>query len=81
MNWNKNTCHRLCYTCYLTYSSYSRVLDQDELEQKHLLQAVLHLLLYHFKYSSFSRVLEQDELNRSTCYRLCYTMVLHVLQI
>ena len=43
-NWNRSTFYRLCYTYHLVCSSYSKVSEQkEELEQKHLLQLVLHL--------------------------------------
>ena len=46
------TSHRLCKVCYtgyyrFVYSSYSKVLELEEL--KHLSQAVLHLLLDIFQ--------------------------------
>ena len=62
-NWNRSICYSLCYTCHLVCSSYSKVLDQkEELEQKHLLQPVLHLCnTCHLVCSSYSKVLEQKE--------------------
>ena len=52
MNWNKSTCHRLCYTCYsyhFMYSSFSRVSEQDELNRSTCYRLCYTVVLHVFQ--------------------------------